>query len=141
MRTQYTTKLTGNGFLELAAKMRSSREPHHNARNARALTILAAVLLLFVFDATATVRYVDLNSPNATRPYTNWTTAATVIQDAVEAAAARDEIVVTNGIYVIGGRALSGTGTSRVEVNKPLTLRSVNNPQFTVINGLGRGRC
>ena len=48
---------------------------------------------------------------------------------------------MTNGTYFIGGRALSGTGTCRVEVNKPLTLRSVNNPQFAVINGLGRERC
>jgi hypothetical protein len=37
-----------------------------------------------------------VNSPNPTPPYTNWSTAATVIQDAVNAAVALDEIVVTD---------------------------------------------
>ncbi len=97
-------------------------------------------LLLLLFLATAAsaqaiLRYVDANSTNATPPYTNWTTAARVIQDAVEAAVPADEIVVANGIYAIGGRAVDGTMTNRVAVDKPLTLRSINGPQFTVIQG------
>jgi hypothetical protein len=46
------------------------------------------------------------------------------------------DIVVTNGIYSLGGRPASGQFlTNRVVVEKPLTLRSVNGPKFTIIQG------
>jgi len=96
----------------------------------------AALLLACAGTALADVHYVDLNSTNATPPYTNWPTAATNIQDAVDVALAGDELVVTNGIYATGGRAIYGALTkNRIAVNKPLTLRSVNGPRFTVIQG------
>ena len=99
-------------------------------------SILALLpLLLVAATALAAVRYVDVNSTNATPPYTNWATAAKTIQQAVDAAAPGDEIVVTNGTYATGGRAVYGSMTNRVAVDKPLTLRSVNGPEFTVIQG------
>ncbi len=54
----------------------------------------------------------------------------------MDAALAGDEIVVTNGIYATGGRAV-GTKVlvNCVAAGKPLTLRSVNGPRFTMIQG------
>src|SRR5262249_30874786 len=85
--------------------------------------------------------YLGATSTNAAPPYTNWATAATNIQDAVDAAVAGDEVVVTNGTYSAGARTMDGVTTNRVAVDKPLTLRSVNGPQFTTIDGGGSVRC
>src|SRR6266446_2774436 len=98
---------------------------------------LCALCVLLWQSAMADVRYVDVNSTNATPPYTNWSTAATNIQDAVDAAVADDEVVVTNGIYSTGGREMNNLTFNRVAVDKPLSVRSVNGPQFTIIEGHG----
>jgi hypothetical protein len=97
---------------------------------------LAAALFLVSFARVfAETHYVDLNSTNATPPYTNWATAATNIQDAVDAAVAGDEVVVTDGTYATGGR--SG---SRVSLDSPLSLRSLNGPAVTSIQGYNGNR-
>src|ERR1039458_8247557 len=101
--------------------------------NTRANFITVWLLMATAGSGFAATHYVDLNSPNPTPPYTNWATAATVIQDAVDASAAGDDVVVTNGLYVAGGRPV-GTNllANRVAVDKALTLHSVNGPEFTV---------
>lgn len=106
-----------------------------NARKSDWATVLAAILGFFALNAAATTLYVDVNCTNAAPPYTNWATAATVIQDAINAASSGDIILVTNGIYQQGGRPISGAMTNRVAVTKPLTLQSVNGPAATVIRG------
>jgi hypothetical protein len=99
------------------------------------LHLAFALVASLTFHAAAVTRYVDLNSPSPTPPYTNWLTAATNIQDAIDAADAGDTVVVTNGVYATGGKAVYGTMTNRVVVDKALKLLSVNGPDETIIKG------
>lgn len=112
------------------------------------LTFLMGVLL--PTNSLAAVLYVSVNNSTPQSPYATWETAATNIQHAVDVALAGDEIVVTNGVYATGGRAVVQPMTNRVAVTKALTVRSVNGPQFTIIegrqvpgttNGVGAVRC
>jgi len=58
------------------------------------------------------VRYVDVNSTDATPPYTNWATAAASSQQTVDAAAPGDDIVVTNGASLFGFTLTNGATRS-----------------------------
>ena len=100
--------------------------------------LLFALVCVLASTATAAVRYVDINCATPTPPYMDWATAATNIQDAVNVATNRDEIIVADGVYATGGTNYGGM-TNRVLLLKTITLRSVNGPAKTIIEGAQPG--
>ena len=94
---------------------------------------LVTVMGLRSSDVSAAVtHYVTTNGPGPS-PYTNWTTAASNIPDALTASAATDDtILVTNGTYLL---------SSQIDVSKSVTIKSVNGYGSTIVNGNGAYRC
>ena len=76
--------------------------------------------------AQIVIHGVDIGGSNPVAPYSSWATAATNIQDAIKVASAGDIVLVTNGIYAVGGKVMQGDLTNRVVVEKPITVLSVN---------------
>jgi len=103
-------------------------------KSGRLLLALAHFLCL-VAHAVAATRYVNLNNPSPTPPYTNWPAAATNIQDAIDVSRPGDLILVTNGLYNTGSRTTIDSTPCRTAINKPVTVRSINGPEATVIEG------
>jgi hypothetical protein len=111
---------------------------------------LSLVIMITVLPVSAATLHVWQNSPNPSPPYTNWLMAAHSIQEAINTAVAGDTVLVTNGVYATGGRAVSGSLTNRVAIDKAITVQSVAGPAVTVIvgaaapgggNGDGAVRC
>lgn len=88
-------------------------------------------LVGLVLSLHADTHYVS-QSGSHTAPYTNWVTAATNIQDAVDAAVAGDMVLVTNGTYVL---------SSEISVSDAITVQSANGPDHTIVDGGGTVRC
>ena len=69
-------------------------------------------------------------------PYSDWVSAAVTLQNAVDAAAPGETVLVTNGVYANGGAISPGGGLwNRICVVAPITIRSVNGANVTVIRG------
>jgi PKD repeat protein len=69
-------------------------------------------------------------------PFSTWLTAATNIQDAVEAAPWGATVRIGNGTYERGGRPAAGLAlTNRVCIEKPVTVRSENGPEWVTVQG------
>jgi hypothetical protein len=83
---------------------------------------ISATVSVHVVAQPIRTHYVGADSRNPVAPYGSWATAATNIQDAVDAATVPGALVlVTNGIY------------APVAVLKPLSIRSISGPQLTAI--------
>ena len=76
--------------------------------------------------STHGTHYVDINNTTPAFPYASWFTAATNIQDAVDAATSNDMVLVADGVYNI---------TSGITVAKDIELWSVNGPEVTIVDG------
>jgi PKD repeat protein len=85
--------------------------------------------------APAATLHVWSDSPSPVPPYDSWGNAARNIQEAVDVADAGDTVLVTNGVYATGGRAVDGTMTNRVVIDKAITVESLMGPEVTVIEG------
>jgi hypothetical protein len=85
--------------------------------------------------AQVVIHAVSAVGVNPTPPYSTWATAATNIQDAVNASSAGDIVLVTNGVYMYGGMVMSYNLTNRVAINLPITVVSVNGCFATAIQG------
>ncbi|NLF39582.1 hypothetical protein GX586_09065 [bacterium] len=98
------------------------------------LIVLASVLT--AAPSTAATRYVSLVGAHQP-PFTNgWAAAATNIQDAVDACAGGDTVLVSNGVYA-GGATWAGGWTNRLAVAQAITVAAPAGPQDTVIDGNG----
>ncbi len=86
---------------------------------------------------TNPIHFVNLSNPAPVSPFTNWLTAATNIQDAVDASTNSDFVVVTNGFYSFGGKDVYGS--NRVAVTSAITVQSLNGPAATLIAGVTNG--
>lgn len=99
------------------------------------IVVIAGLTVGTVHGAT---RYVWRNNPSPQPPFTNWTTAATEIQQAVNlSTTAGDVVLVTNGVYNTGGAVTPGYAlANRVCATNAITIRSLaTDPTKTVIVG------
>jgi hypothetical protein len=99
------------------------------ASNAFGVTTTAVV--------TLGIHCVDAAATNPTPPYLSWATAATNIQNAINASENGDIVLVTNGVYNFGEETLEGGFTNRVSIDRGIRVQSVNGPWVTTIQGAG----
>lgn len=88
-----------------------------------------AVVLFLPAATFADTHYVSLDSTNPVLPYSEWSTAATNIQEAIDASSNGDAVLVTNGTYLL-------TGT--ISVSKDVNLVGVNGATNTILDGSSR---
>lgn len=94
---------------------------------------IAATTIVHV--VTQPFAYVSLQSANPISPYDSWATAATNIQDGADACPAGGTVLVSNGVYRVGGRTSFASLTNRVAIIRPVAVQSANGPTVTRIEG------
>ncbi|MGO8928177.1 MAG: PKD domain-containing protein [Limisphaerales bacterium] len=104
-------------------------------RNLQFCFLLCAAYGGLQSELIATDRYVSPVGAHQP-PFTDWASAATNIQAAIDVSAAGDKVWVTNGLYDTGGRIVAGGSLSnRVALTTAVTVGSVNGPEATIIAG------
>jgi hypothetical protein len=105
------------------------------------LNTVAITLSICVFVAgqvESATYYVNAARANDAGAGTNWVTAKKSIQTAVNLTVAGDTVLVTNGVYSSGTTVTpGGTLNNRVVITNAITVRSVNGPDVTIIEGSG----
>ncbi|MCU0857864.1 MAG: hypothetical protein MUC65_05605 [Pontiellaceae bacterium] len=95
----------------------------------KAICLIIAVSSTSVFAKTC---YVSTNGTSVA-PYSSWETAATNIQDAINAATSYlDVVLITNGTYY---------PPDALYVSSSVTIKSVNGPEVTIIDAQDAHRC
>ena len=107
-----------------------------NLDNVSGVSATVMVNIVSVDDGTF---YVNKANTTPSYPYKSWETAATNIQDAVNANyIKRSLVLVTNGVYDSGETVTPNYSCSnRVVITKDITVKSVNGPEKTIILGKG----
>jgi len=95
------------------------------------ITISFLLSCVSVPTLNADVHYVATNGSHDP-PHTNWPTAATNIQAALDYAGYGDLVLVSNGTYLL---------SAQIEIDDGVTVRSVNGPEKTTVDGNGVTRC
>ncbi len=93
----------------------------------------AMAFILAAGAAVAQTTWLVWENGSDTYPYDTWDRAATSIQTAVDAAEPGDTVLVTNGIYSLGGDTVN-----RVVIANAITLRGVGADQATISGGTTR---
>ena len=103
--------------------------------------MITAWPLCILPGALADAHYAAQNGQTPAGTYTAWDSAASNIQDAVNAAIANDTVWVGAGRYTVPTNPVAYFGTNVVYINKLITLRSSNGvPASTIIDGGGANR-
>lgn len=91
-------------------------------------------------EVSESVYYVNQANSTPEFPYNSWESAATSIQDAIEAGTAIGRLIlVTNGVYATG--SVEAEGSNRIALVDPMVVQSINGPDTTAIFGGSGIRC
>lgn len=102
--------------------------------------VLVLLLVCGLSAAQAKTIYVWTGSPSPLSPFGSWNTAARTIQEAIAAGSSGDTVLVTNGVYQVGGITnwpAGGTLTNRLVITNSVRVVSVSGPVLTAIVGGG----
>ena len=91
---------------------------------------------LTVFVALQPTHYVSAGSLTPSYPYATWDTAATTIQDAIDAAVEPNALVlVGSGVYNTGSRTYNGVLANRIVIDRPVTVMGDTSGPLPIIEG------